>query len=221
MIRLRLSLLLAVTALWAGLTAEAAAQGSAATDRAVLEALYDMTGGPGWTDSTNWKTAAPLGEWHGVATGPAGRVTGVWLPGNGLAGPIPPELGRLTNLSELNLGDNGVMGPVPRELGSLSNLELLELGSNDLTGPVPAWLGNLTGLRGLHLGSNDLTGPIPRGLGGLSNLESLSLWGNALSGAIPAELGRLTALRLVELAENDLRTCARIDSDFRYAGSMV
>ena len=49
MTRLRLSpALLAVTALWAGLAADAAAQGSAATDRAALEALYDTTGGPDW-----------------------------------------------------------------------------------------------------------------------------------------------------------------------------
>ena len=76
--------------LWAGLAAEAAAQGSAASDRAVLEALYDATGGPDWIDNTNWKGAAPLGEWFGVTTDTAGRVTRLQLPGNGLAGPIPP-----------------------------------------------------------------------------------------------------------------------------------
>ena len=67
-------LLLAAVALWAGLAADAAAQGNAAADRAALEALYDATGGPGWTDSTNWKTSAPIGEWFGVTTDAAGRV---------------------------------------------------------------------------------------------------------------------------------------------------
>ena len=32
---------------------------SVASDRAVLEAIYDATRGGAWTDSTNWKTAAP------------------------------------------------------------------------------------------------------------------------------------------------------------------
>ena len=82
--------LLAACALWAGLAAEAAAQGSAASDRAVLEALYDATGGPDWIDNTNWKGAAPLGEWFGVTTDTAGRVTRLEVPGNGLAGPICP-----------------------------------------------------------------------------------------------------------------------------------
>ena len=64
-----------VGALWAGLAAGAAAQGSAAADRAALEALYEATGGPGWTDNTNWKTSAPLGDWFGVTTDGDGRVT--------------------------------------------------------------------------------------------------------------------------------------------------
>ena len=67
--------LLAAWALWAGLAADAFAQGSAASDRAVLEALYDATGGPDWIDNTNWKTASPLGEWFGVTIDTAGRVT--------------------------------------------------------------------------------------------------------------------------------------------------
>ena len=74
------------------------------SDREVLEALYDATGGAGWTDSTNWKTSAPLGEWYGVTTDTAGRVTSLELPGNGLTGPIPAALGSLALLQVLDLG---------------------------------------------------------------------------------------------------------------------
>ena len=168
-------LLLAAVALWAGLAADVAAQGSAATDRAALEALYDATGGPGWTDSTNWNTSAPTGEWFGVSTDAAGRVTRLSLRGNDLTGPIPAELGNLVSLRSLDLTDNDLTGPIPSELGRLVNLEWLSLWGNALTGPVPAWLGNLTGLRSLDLGRNDLTGPIPSELGRLVNLEWLSL----------------------------------------------
>ena len=66
---------LTALALLAGPAAEAAAQGSVATDRAVLEALYDATGGAGWANNMNWKTPAPLGDWYGVGTDGAGRVT--------------------------------------------------------------------------------------------------------------------------------------------------
>ena len=68
------------------MAAGAAAQGSATTDRVALEALYDATGGPRWTDNTNWKTSAPLGDWHGVSTDGDGRVRRLRLGGNGLSG---------------------------------------------------------------------------------------------------------------------------------------
>ena len=207
--------LLAACALWAGLAADAFAQGSAASDRAVLEALYDATAGPDWIDNTNWKTAAPLGEWFGVTTATAGRVTRLELPGNGLAGPIPAALGELALLRNLNFGsrwdsaaresvENTLTGPIPAELGNLANLEWLSLQNNALTGPVPSWLGRLTSLRLLYLGSNDLTGPIPAELGNLANLEWLSLQNNALTGPVPSWLGRLTSLRSLYLGWNAL-----------------
>ena len=195
-------LLLAAVALWAGLAADAAAQGNAASDRAALEALYDATGGPGWTDRTNWNTSAPPGEWFGVTTDAAGRVTRLELPGNGLTGPVPSSLGSLTRLRSLRLNLNDLTGPVPAELGNLANFEWLDLSANALTGPVPAWLGNLTGLRALFLWENELTGPVPAELGNLANLESLNLGSNELTGPVPAWLGNLTGLWSLDLSGN-------------------
>ena len=189
--------------------------GGNATDRAVLEALYDATGGAGWTDSTNWKTSAPLGEWYGVTTDADGRVRALDLAQNGLAGPIPVELGNLVNLEALNFGindweslqrnndNNNLTGPIPVELGNLVNLERLNLAVNYLTGPIPVELGNLVNLEYLHLGGNALT-PIPVELGNLVNLEGLFLWGNALTGPIPAELGNLVNLTSLSLSSNEL-----------------
>ena len=207
--------LLATCAFWAGLAAEAVAQGSAASDRAVLEALYDATGGPDWIDNTNWKTAAPLGEWFGVTTDTAGRVTRLELPGNGLAGPIPAALGELALLRNLELGsrwdseaqqsvENTLTGSIPAELRNLANLDWLDLSGNALTGPVPAWLGRLTSLWVLDVSGNELTGPIPAELENLANLGYLSLGGNALTGPVPAWLGRLTSVRSLSLSGNEL-----------------
>ena len=47
--------------------------------------------------------------------------------------------GRVTGL---DLGYNGLAGPLPSALGSLARLRWLDLGGNDLTGPIPAALGN-------------------------------------------------------------------------------
>ena len=133
----------------------------AAADRAVLEAFYDATGGPGWNSSRDWKTAAPLSQWHGVTTDTRGRVTGLRLLQNNLTGTIPRELGNLTNLVRLYLSDTSLTGTIPPELGNLTNLRSLDLNENSLTGTIPPELGNLTNLHVLHLYDNFLTGTIP------------------------------------------------------------
>jgi len=49
-----------------------------------------------------------------------------------LSGPIPPELGNLSQLESLQLGVGHLTGPIPAELGNLSQLKTLELHYNDL-----------------------------------------------------------------------------------------
>ena len=225
--------------LWAASAtgAVAQAQGSVASDRSALEALYDATGGASWTDDTNWKTSAPLGEWHGVTTDASGRVTWLSLPDNGLTGAIPGELGNLTNLEVLQLSFNGLTGAIPArlanlaqlrglflranqltgpitdDLGGLANLERLILGENALNGPVPAWLGSLIHLEELALWENDLSGPIPSELGNLANLQYLSLSWNPLTGTLPRSLTRLSRLAFLDLVRTS--ACAPADADFQ------
>ena len=197
----------------AGLAIDVAAQGSVAADRAALTAFYDATGGPDWTDGTNWASDEPLDAWRGVATDADGRVTALALAENNLAGPLPAVLGRLNRLRRLDLGGNRFSGPIPAELGNLIDLEELSLRNDDdyldpdddgLTGAVPAALGNLGNLTRLDLRENDLSEPIPAALGSLTRLRELDLGRNGFTGAIPAELGRLTDLRRLDLGRNRL-----------------
>ena len=167
-------------------------------DRAALAALYEATDGPNWVNSENWLTDAPLGEWYGVETDPAGRVVRLELRGrrdeagewasHGLSGSLPPELGQLTELVRLRLDHNQLTGPIPSELGDLPRLEVLILGANSLTGSVPPELGNLANLRRLDIAANQLTGPIPSQLGNLTKLEELLL-ANAHTGPDPVRTG--------------------------------
>ena len=164
-------------------------------DRVALVALYDATAGDDWRNKTKWKSIDPLGDWRGVTTNAAGRVTGLDLNLNSLNGSIPADLGDLTYLDTLNLAQNTLSGLIPADLGYLTYLQTLNLGYNSgLTGSIPADLGNLTNLTTLNLRNNDLSGPIPAALGGLTNLETLELNANSLTGSIPTELGNLTNL---------------------------
>ena len=182
----------------------ARAQGTVATDRAALVALYGATDGANWTNNTNWTGNEALTDWHGVATDANGRITRLSLSGNGLSGEIPAELGDLTNLQNLLLNANTLSGEIPAELGDLTNLQQLWLSQNQLSGEIPAELGNLANLQNLLLYDNMLSGEIPAELGDLTNLQWLWLSQNQLSGEIPAELGGLANLQNLDLYQNQL-----------------
>ena len=184
-----------------------------ATDRELLEILHDATGGRDWIDSRNWLTDAALGEWRGVEVDEQGRVVELQLRDNGLAGPIPPELGHLTHLEYLRLSDNGLSGSIPPELGGLSGLTYLALDGNALSGRLPPELGDLPTLKELRVENNDLSGPVPPGFGGLATLRGLGLTGNPrLAGPLPAELTSLG--RLERLLAGDTGLCAPADPAF-------
>ena len=178
---------------------------AARSERDILFALYEATGGSGWKNRDGWLSDRPLDEWHGVTTDDSGRVTALRLQGNRLdGGPIPPELGDLTQLKLLNLTNNNVIGPIPPELGRLAELRQLHLGYNSLWDPIPSELGRLAKLGHLNLGSNYLKGPIPAELGNLAQLVTLDLSGNRLTGPIPPELGRLVRLQRLDVGKNNL-----------------
>ena len=174
------------------------------SDRDILVRLYEATDGPNWINQEHWLTDAPIDSWFGVRADAGGRVEGIDLRNNGLAGRIPPELGDLSRLELLRLGDNSLSGSIPPELGNLAELIGLYLESNKLTGTIPPQLGSLASLEFLRLSSNELSGGIPRELGGLPDLRDLGLSDNHLSGSIPAELGRLGRLTILGLGQNRL-----------------
>ena len=173
-------------------------------DRAALVALYNATDGPNWVNNENWLTDAPLHEWFGVDTDDSARVIELNLHRNEMSGPIPPEIGNLSNLQRLSLSENQLTGPIPPEIGNLSNLQGLWSHGNQLTGPIPPEIGNLSTLYWLALNSNQLTGPIPPEIGGLSRLLNLTLSYNDLTDALPHELGNLSNLFLLRLNGNQL-----------------
>ena len=176
--------------------------GSVRADSGALVALYDATDGATWRHNERWLSDAPLGDWYGVSVDGQGRVTELRLVSNRLAGTIPPELGDLTNLRNLDLEGNNLTGTIPPELGDLASLMTLALGHNDLTGTIPPELGGLDSLTSLALGSNRLTGVIPSELGELANLAGLGLSNNTLSGSIPSQLGDLESLAGLYLGGN-------------------
>ena len=149
----------------------------------------------------------------------------LYLRGSSFSDPIPPEIGRLTNLTVLILGRiSGALpseisdlasltyltlslsdssDPIPSVIGELSSLTRLSLGN--LSGPIPSEIGNLVGLRHLHV-DGLLTGEIPPEIGNLTNLWSMELWGwgGGLTGSIPPEIGSLASLTELWISGHNL-----------------
>ncbi|CAL5413320.1 unnamed protein product [Camellia sinensis] len=104
-------------------------------------------------------------SWTGVTCsgGPRIRVVALNLTSMGLSGSLSPNLGNLTALSDIWLGNNSLSGTVP-DFSPLKRLERLHLEDNQLSGEIPPSLGNINSLRELFLQGNNLTGQVPSNL---------------------------------------------------------
>jgi len=174
-------------------------------DRDVLESIYKSMAGEQWHNSRNWLSDAPLREWHGVRTDGQGRVVRLDLSFNRLRGPIPADIAGLEELTDLILTANDTgNSPLPPEIGELTNLKNLELAGIFATGPLPPRIGQLARLESLDLSGNELSGSIPPEVGGLTSLTELHLGENRLAGSIPPQLANATKLKQIHLADNDL-----------------
>ncbi|XP_030528556.1 receptor protein-tyrosine kinase CEPR1 [Rhodamnia argentea] len=124
------------------------------------------------------------------------------LGGNYLQGEIPTELSLLKNLTHLELYYNQFAGGIPEELGNLTELIDLDMSVNLLSGKIPESICRLPHLKVLQVYNNSLSGELPRVIGNSTTLTILSIYGNQLTGEIPWNLGRLSTLIVLDLSEN-------------------
>jgi len=188
-----------------------------------LRQLYLNTDGDNWFLKTGWEeitnvtpsSECNLENLYGISLNESGRVFCIDLDGaytcgwsggsgNNLTGSLPAEIGYLSKLQRLYLGNNHITGGIPLELGNLNSLMRLDLYNNQLSGSIPAEIGNLSNLENLYLDKNQLSGSIPDGLGNLVSLIELDVSSNLLIGSIPIQLGDLTNLIDLDLSINQL-----------------
>jgi len=113
---------------------------------------------------------------------------------------LPHEIFKLTNLTELYLSDNQLIS-FPPEIFELTNLTELDLSDNQLSS-IPLEIDELTNLTTLNMGSNQLSS-LPLEIGKLTNLTTLNVGSNQLS-SLPHEIGKLTNLTELYLSDNQL-----------------
>ncbi|KAJ3115122.1 hypothetical protein HK100_001451 [Physocladia obscura] len=121
-----------------------------------------------------------------------------------LAGRIPPSIAFLSQLRFLSLASNNLQGPIPDELGNLTNLVHLYLSNNRLSGSIPPSLAQCLKLRVLSLRNNELSNAIPDIFYAMSSLLEIYLDCNQFVGVVPSSLLSLPSLQLLYVNGNNL-----------------
>ena len=126
---------------------------------------------------------------------------------------LPPKLGALINLKELEISCLENLEDIPVEIGQLKKLEKIIIDNGNgcqMNVSIPASIGELTNLKVVRLfGALDPgeTGspvkPLPATIAKLQNLEELDLGRNHLE-TIPPEISNLKNLKKLGLDYNDL-----------------
>ena len=149
--------------------------------------------------------------------------------GQGLFGEIPKDIGNLTGLQVLSLGENKLNGSMPQSIGKLKKLWFLDLETAKHLDDGFENLFNLSSLQYMHLSlagltgtlpdefglyfpamvecllpGNHFTGNIPSTMGHMANLKRLNLAGNHFSGQIPRSIGSLLTLEIADFGGNKL-----------------
>jgi hypothetical protein len=168
-------------------------------DKQVLIAIYNSMAGANWT-GTKWNINAPLDaatvatNWSGVTLAKVNnvdRVRALNLASRNLKGPIPPEIGFLSEVVTIDMNNNNqqLTGTIPKTMGNLANLTALTLSRSGLTGTIPVEFANLTKLTSLWMHSSNFTGPIPANVfNKMPNLGSIELRMNNFTGPLPADM---------------------------------
>eukprot|EP00271_Cylindrocystis_brebissonii_P018360 TRINITY_DN514_c0_g1_i7.p1 TRINITY_DN514_c0_g1~~TRINITY_DN514_c0_g1_i7.p1 ORF type:complete len:1469 (-),score=218.59 TRINITY_DN514_c0_g1_i7:1022-5428(-) len=148
-----------------------------------------------------WGLTKNCAYWLGVTCNSEGYVIALEIPDNNLDGNFSESVGKLKNLTIINLSGNSLSGDIPTSIGNLTKLYHLDLSNNGFGGTLPI-LSACTNLTILSVMQNSLATADLASLGTLSKLQVLDLTNNALSGKIPTSFPGLTSITYLSLSSN-------------------
>ncbi|VAH13816.1 unnamed protein product [Triticum turgidum subsp. durum] len=124
---------------------------------------------------------------------------------NGLASSVPPEIGSMSLLQNLDLNGNQLEGELPATISSLKDLYSLDCSNNKFIGTIPS-IGSKK-LLSAAFANNSFLGSFPRTFCQIASLALLDLSSNQLSGELPncgfpSILKKCKQLIVLDIGEN-------------------
>uniref|UniRef100_A0A7N0TAK3 non-specific serine/threonine protein kinase n=1 Tax=Kalanchoe fedtschenkoi TaxID=63787 RepID=A0A7N0TAK3_KALFE len=147
-------------------------------------------------------SASPLHTLSRIATDHKQLASGIKVTEQKLDGVLPPSIGNLTFLRELNLSSNSLHGEVPKEIGQLWRLRYINLEGNAFQGKIPVEFSNCTNLQWMIISHNNFSGQIPFQFGSLMKLTNLYVAENNLVGELPNFLRNFSSLTALDFNTN-------------------
>ncbi|RYH18154.1 hypothetical protein EON65_27540 [archaeon] len=129
-------------------------------------------------------------------------VIALHLPAHNITGPIPLEIGNLSNVQTVIFERNHITSPLPYTLPLLRNLTYLDLAQNHLWEVFPTWLCTLPVIQTLDLHDNFIRGNLSMECYNMTTLVDFNVASNFLDGTISDAIRNLALLRSFEIGSN-------------------
>ncbi|XP_028772828.1 LRR receptor-like serine/threonine-protein kinase HSL2 [Neltuma alba] len=158
------------------------------------------------------------------------RLQSLSLNDNFLEGEIPVNVATNPNLLRLILFNNSFTGKLPEDLGRNSDLRELDVSTNDFVGELPKYVCQRNKLQRLITFRNRFSGNLPEQYGDCHSLDYVRIEHNQLSGEVPLKFWKLPGLEFLKMNDNLLegsfsisgaqRLSALHISDNRFSGHL-
>ncbi|KAM6566311.1 hypothetical protein CsatA_025439 [Cannabis sativa] len=132
-------------------------------------------------------------------------VAGIDLNHGNIEGPLPEQLGELTDLALFHINSNRFYGSIPKSFSNLKLLYELDVSNNRLSGKFPTVVLSIPSLRYLDMRFNFFDGNIPSRLFDLK-LDALFINNNKFTSNLPQNIGT-SPVSVIVLANNNLNSC--------------
>jgi hypothetical protein len=111
---------------------------------------------------------------------------------------LPPSIGKLKNLKEIDLSQTGFLSHLPDEFCDLSSLNKLDHFESNIES-LPSSIGKLKNLKEINLSRTKKLSHLPDEFGDLSSLNKLNLNGSYIE-SLPSSIGKLKNLKEINLS---------------------